>query len=52
VVDPLNRGDEMPRAQKQAAAPEVVDVDALLQTYRVWLARQALAARSQEAYAA
>jgi integrase/recombinase XerC len=29
-----------------------VDVDALLATYRVWLARQSLATRSQEAYAA
>lgn len=41
----------MPRAQN-AAAVEIVDVDALLATYRVWLARQPLAARSQEAYAA
>jgi len=29
-----------------------VDVDALLATYRAWLGRQALAARSREAYAA
>ncbi len=41
----------MPRAQKTAHAA-VVDVDALLATYRGWLARQALAARSREAYAA
>ena len=41
----------MPRAQTDAAV-EVVVVDALLATYRVWLASQPLAARSQEAYAA
>jgi len=41
----------VPRAQKTAHAA-VVDVDALLATYRGWLARQALAARSREAYAA
>jgi len=41
----------MPRAQK-AAPPERVDVDALLEIYREWLARQSLAARSRDAYAA
>ena len=41
----------MPRAPKPAPQ-EVVDVDALLATYREWLGRQALAARSREAYAA
>lgn len=41
----------MPRAPKPALQ-EVVDVDALLATYREWLGRQALAARSRKAYAA
>ncbi len=41
----------MPRAPK-TAPQEAVDVDALLATYRAWLGRQALAARSREAYAA
>ncbi len=41
----------MPRAPK-TAPQEAVDVDALLATYRAWLARQALATRSHEAYAA
>ena len=42
----------MPRVQKKAAPTEALDVDALLETYRAWLARQALAVRSREAYAA
>jgi len=41
----------MPKAPKPAP-PEAVNVDALLTTYRAWLARQSLAARSREAYAA
>ncbi len=41
----------MPSAQKAGSA-ESVDAGALLATYRVWLARQSLATRSQEAYAA
>jgi integrase len=41
----------MPRARR-AAPQEAVDVDALLGTYREWLARQSLAARSRAAYAA
>ncbi len=42
----------MPRAQKRAAPADALDVDARLKTYRAWLARQALAVRSREAYAA
>ncbi|MCA1700147.1 MAG: tyrosine-type recombinase/integrase [Actinobacteria bacterium] len=41
----------MPSAQKAGSA-EPVDVDALLAAYRAWLARQSLATRSQQAYAA
>jgi len=41
----------MPRAPK-TTPQEPVDVDALLATYREWLAHQALATRSREAYAA
>ncbi|MEO8968964.1 MAG: phage integrase N-terminal SAM-like domain-containing protein, partial [Solirubrobacteraceae bacterium] len=43
----------MPGAPKPSPSDtEVVDVDALLGTYRAWLGRQSLAARSREAYAA
>ncbi len=41
----------MPSAQKAGSA-EPLDVDALLAAYRAWLARQSLATRSQQAYAA
>ncbi len=41
----------MPRAPK-TAPQEAVDADALIATYRAWLARQALATRSRDAYAA
>lgn len=41
----------MPRAPK-TASQEAVDADALIATYRAWLARQALATRSRDAYAA
>ncbi len=41
----------MPRAAK-TAPQEAVDADALIATYRAWLARQALATRSRDAYAA
>ena len=40
-------------SKARASAPlQAVDVDALLETYRAWLACQSLAVRSREAYAA
>jgi len=42
----------VPRAQKAADSLVAVDVDALIGTYGEWLARQSLATRSREAYAA